>query len=74
MSSFQGVSAPKRGKAAFGDVVEIGLLLPAGRVEALVELSRQRHQSVAQLLRTLIDDALAAGASAPATLPPTLTN
>lgn len=74
MSSFQGLSAPKHGRAPFGDVVEIGLLLPASRVEALVELSRQRHQSVAQLLRTLIDDALSADDRALETIPPTITN
>jgi hypothetical protein len=40
------------------DVVEIGLLLPAHRAEALLALSRQRHQSVGQLLRGLIDQAI----------------
>ncbi|MDR3637476.1 MAG: hypothetical protein P4L84_26970 [Isosphaeraceae bacterium] len=59
MSSFQGLSAPKTGTSPYGDVVEIGLLLPAARVEALVKLSRERHQTVAQLLRSLIDNALA---------------
>jgi len=39
--------------------VEIGLLLPASRVEQLVRLSGRRRQTVAQLLRSLIDDALA---------------
>ena len=41
-----------------GDIVEIGLLLPANRADALVELSRRRHQSVSQFLRGLIDHAL----------------
>lgn len=59
MSSFQGLTAPKPGTSPFGDIVEIGLLLPAARVEALVKLSRRRQQSVAQLLRALIDNALA---------------
>jgi hypothetical protein len=36
------------------DVVEIGLLLPAHWAVALVELSKQRHESVGQLLRALI--------------------
>ena len=38
--------------------MEIGLLLPANRADALVELSRRRHQSVSQFLRGLIDHAL----------------
>jgi hypothetical protein len=42
------------------DVVEIGLLLPAHRAEALIALSRQRHQSVGQILRGLIDQAISA--------------
>ena len=40
------------------DVVEIGLLLPTNWANMLVELSRQRHQSVAQVLRTIIGGAL----------------
>jgi hypothetical protein len=32
--------------------------LPASRADALVELSRRRQQTVAQILRTLIDRAL----------------
>lgn len=59
MSSFEGSTARKSRTAPFGDVVEIGLLLPAARVEQLVQLSGRRRQTVAQLLRSLIDDALA---------------
>jgi hypothetical protein len=73
MTSFQGSSASKIGTVPFGEVVEIGLLLPAGRAEALVQLSRQRRQTVAQLIRSLIDDALA-GEPASATSVPTLSN
>jgi hypothetical protein len=40
---------------AAADVVEIGLLLPASRVDALIELSRKKRQSVGQILRGLID-------------------
>jgi hypothetical protein len=40
------------------DVVEIGLLLPAHWAVALIELSKQRHESVGQLLRGLIGRAL----------------
>lgn len=58
MASFQGLTAPKFGMITQGDVVEIGLLLPANRANALVELSKRRQQSVAQILRGLIDRAL----------------
>ncbi len=43
------------------DVVEIGLLLPTSRVNALIELSKKKHQSVGQILRGLIDRALLDG-------------
>jgi hypothetical protein len=41
------------------EIVEISLLLPTNRAEALVALSIRRQQSVAQILRQLIDRALA---------------
>lgn len=41
------------------EVVEISLLLPTKRAEALVALSIRRNQSVGQILRQLIDYALA---------------
>jgi hypothetical protein len=62
MSAFQGLTAPKNSTSPFGDIVEIGLLLPAARVDELVQLSRRRSQTVAQLLRSLIDDALSGDA------------
>jgi hypothetical protein len=40
------------------DVVEIGLLLPTNWANTLIELSKQRHQSVAQILRGIIGSAL----------------
>jgi len=40
------------------DVVEIGLLLPTKWANTLIELSQQRHQSVAQILRAIIGSAL----------------
>jgi hypothetical protein len=46
-------------KTVLEDVVEVALLLPADRLEALVALSRRRRQSVGQILRGLIDRALA---------------
>ena len=58
MASFQGLTATKTGIAPHGEFVEIGLLLPVSRADALVELSKRRHQSVAQILRGLIDRAL----------------
>ena len=47
------------GKNGRDEVVELGLLLPVSRAEALVDLSRKRHQSVGQILRSLIEQALA---------------
>ena len=47
-------------KEGASEVVEIALLLPTQRAEALVALSRRRQQSVGQILRQLIDRALAA--------------
>jgi hypothetical protein len=41
-----------------GEIVEIALLLPKKRADALVQLSREKHQSVGQILRSLIDRAL----------------
>lgn len=58
MAAFQSLSATKTGTPNQGEIVEIGLLLPAKRADALVELARRRHQSVAQVIRGLIDRAL----------------
>jgi hypothetical protein len=40
------------------DVVEIGLLLPMNWANRLFELSQKRHESVAQILRGIIGNAL----------------
>jgi hypothetical protein len=48
----------RTGAGVSDEVVEIGLLLPAHRAEALLALSRQRRQSVGQILRGLIDQAI----------------
>lgn len=45
---------------AAGDVVELPLLLPKKRAEELLRLSKRRNQSVAQILRNLVDQALIA--------------
>ncbi len=61
MAPFFGSDASKsrNHRGISDDVVEIGLFLPAHRAEALIALSRQRRQSVAQILRGLIDQAIA---------------
>ncbi len=46
------------GKSTPGDVVEIGLLLPAEWASALLELSKKRRESVGQILRSIIRRAL----------------
>ena len=53
-----GMLAPTLGKGLRDDVVEVALLLPTNRAEALVAMSRRRHESVGQILRNLIDRAL----------------
>jgi hypothetical protein len=58
MSTLRAAVPPAPHADARGEIVEIALLLPKNRAEALVSLSRQRHQSVGQILRTLIDRAL----------------
>jgi hypothetical protein len=63
-------SAPMVGGAASNvsgvrrdDVVEISLLLPSQWANDLMELSRERRQSVAQILRSMIGHALHEGES-----------
>ncbi len=58
MATIPGIDVINPGTATDQAVVEISLLLPANRLEALVALSRLKRQSVAQLLRGLIDRAL----------------
>lgn len=43
-------------------VVEIGLLLPSNRAAELLQLARDRHESVGQVLRRLIEVELARSA------------
>jgi hypothetical protein len=66
MVAFPGTPAPQPSSDETPDVVEIGLLLPASRVHALIELSRKKEQSVGQILRDLIERALLDGEIAPA--------
>jgi hypothetical protein len=59
IASFMSASqtSPKRDGA--DGVVEIGLLLPANRAAALLQLAKERHESVGQVLRKLIERELA---------------
>jgi hypothetical protein len=68
MGTMHGTDAPAVFNETLGEVVEIALLLPASRAEALVALSRRRRQSVGQILRQLIDGALAGDDNASALL------
>jgi hypothetical protein len=56
-----GGAASNMGGGGQGDIVEITLLLPSEWAKDLIELSRQRHQSVAQILRSMIGHALHEG-------------
>jgi len=60
MAVISSVDASKTGRPSRNEFVELSLLLPAGRVDALVALSRSRGESVAQLLRRWIDEGLEA--------------
>jgi hypothetical protein len=57
----QSISAAQSGRSSTADVIEIGLLLPTSRVNALIELSKKKRQSVGQILRGLIDRELVFG-------------
>jgi hypothetical protein len=59
MAPIQSISANRIGTGESKGFVEIALLVPANRMDALLDLSVQRQQSVGQLLRQLIDRALA---------------
>ena len=47
-----------RAALAHDDIVEINLLLPSQWASDLIELSRERGQSVGQILRSMIGQAL----------------
>jgi hypothetical protein len=68
MMAMNAPSAPMFGGAASNlsgvrqdEVVEISLLLPSQWANDLMELSRERQQSVAQILRSMIGHALHEG-------------
>lgn len=50
--------APIVGNAQLDDIVEVNLLLPSGWAAELLELSRERGQSIGQVLRSMIGQAL----------------
>ena len=58
MLNFQGASKPLTLGPSMEDFVEIGLLLPKDRAAALLELARDRHETVGQILRQIVDSAL----------------
>jgi hypothetical protein len=58
MVTNSGISAAPSSTTAGPEIVEIHLLLPTSRFNALIALSQKDHQSVGQLLRSLIDRAL----------------
>jgi hypothetical protein len=51
-------AASKAGSSRHDDIVEINLLLPSQWASDLIELSRERGQSVGQILRSMIGQAL----------------
>jgi hypothetical protein len=50
-----GIDDALTGTCQADDVIEIALLLPAKRMDALMDLSKSRGQSVGQILRGLIE-------------------
>ena len=53
-----GMCAPDAGSRGVDSVVEINLLLPSQWADDLMALSRQRRQSVGEILRSMIGHAL----------------
>jgi len=60
MVPFQARSMPATvGATMMDDYVEVGLLLPKNRAEELLALARSRRESIGQILRKMVDHALA---------------
>jgi hypothetical protein len=53
-----GGAASDVGDGRHNDVVEINLLLPSRWADEIIQLSRERQQTVAQVLRSMIGRAL----------------
>ena len=58
MVPFQGVSLPSVSGSPMDDYVEVGLLLPKNRAVALMEMARDRRETIGQLLRKMVDKAI----------------
>ena len=58
LPQIQGASAFSLGSPPTAGVVEIGLLLPADWADALLEMSKRKHQTIGQLVRGMIDRGL----------------
>jgi hypothetical protein len=57
------VAAANLGNPGHDDVVEVSLLLPSQWANDLIDLARERRQSVGQIIRSMIAHALHEGAS-----------
>jgi hypothetical protein len=57
------IAASELGNPGRDEVVEVSLLLPAAWADDLIELARQRRQSVGQIIRSMIGQALHEGVS-----------
>src|SRR5262249_17128081 len=55
MAPIQRMRASSLGSPPMNDVIELSLLVPANKMEALMVLSQQRRETVGQILRQLID-------------------
>jgi len=62
-ASIGNVAAANLGNSAHGDVVEVSLLLPSEWANDLMDLARERRQSVGQIIRSMIGQALDESAS-----------
>ncbi len=58
LATSHAVSTPVNLGKPLDEFVEIGLLLPKNRAAALLQLARERHETVGQILRQLVDRAL----------------
>ena len=59
LATSHATSAPVNLGKPLDEFVEIGLLLPKNRAAALLQLARDRHETVGQILRKLVDRAIA---------------
>ncbi|WP_435005982.1 hypothetical protein P12x_003689 [Tundrisphaera lichenicola] len=55
VASLMGGFMAKSAAMSSDGVVEIGLLLPSNRADALMKLAKERQETVGQILRKLID-------------------